>query len=443
MTGNGNGRRALGAYFRGRKLPPEMFGPPRRRHLHKNVLLAIAGHADPDGTNAYPSQETLAAEAATSARNIRRAVTWLQEQEMVKILWKGTATSRQGRTNTYEIPLDSLVARAEALRADQTPGQDTHVLDNGDQDMASANTRTGEQEHRDWADAPLDRQPDATSERPGQDVLEPSLPSLPTKETERKTDNITSTLENSAATGKPNAAAVADAAGSPPTPSRSASTGKPIDALDLMAGVAEVGRLNGVGIPTTPKHRMEALTVANRYGLQVMLAGLDNWLSADTTLQELAIGSRDQNGNYPIKTWLLHEFCRSGSGLRALNQAKVYGERPWKLISFLLQREVPPSNLTAKHYAALQWIYESEHLEDFDRSFSGRTGEEKDVAKALAYAKERCAEVHEQDRQSQRKAHKDAQQPLLEIPLFDEKPWEGYAPFAERLRALEPEPIPA
>lgn len=91
-----------------RKAPPEHFGEGRGRILRKAVLLAIASCCDPDGTNAYPSQQTIADHALCSRRQAIRIIDELHYAGLLHIERTGIGKGR-GRTNRYQINFDRLL----------------------------------------------------------------------------------------------------------------------------------------------------------------------------------------------------------------------------------------------------------------------------------------------------------------------------------------------
>src|SRR3979490_3100437 len=58
-------------------IPSERFGTDRGRLLRKLVLIAIAKSSDRDGTNAWPSMETIARRCLVSIEAVRKAINWL------------------------------------------------------------------------------------------------------------------------------------------------------------------------------------------------------------------------------------------------------------------------------------------------------------------------------------------------------------------------------
>jgi hypothetical protein len=69
----------LKAVLDGRHLPIELFGCGRASYTRKLVYNYIATWADPDGTGAYPSLETIARDCGLTVRGLRNAISWLEE----------------------------------------------------------------------------------------------------------------------------------------------------------------------------------------------------------------------------------------------------------------------------------------------------------------------------------------------------------------------------
>jgi hypothetical protein len=86
------------------------------------VLLVIADHASDDGTEAWPSQATIAAKASISIRTVQRAVNSLVENGY---LWMqkgagGSATCREDRRpHKYTINIKRLRGDTESIREDR------------------------------------------------------------------------------------------------------------------------------------------------------------------------------------------------------------------------------------------------------------------------------------------------------------------------------------
>lgn len=224
-------------------------------------------------------------------------------------------------------------------------------------------------------------------------------------------------------------AAVSACADAPPP--KTACTAEEITKSDLMAKLHEVAKQSGEGLPANESHKEQALKTAKRYGVEAMQAALGYWLIDDTTAAEMTIGT-DKDGHRLMKTWVLHEFLNSGSGVAALQRAAAYGQHPWHVVQLLLENEVPPARMTAAHYEALEWLNANKLLLDFSLASSAEN-----FIEQIASAAGLCRKLNEQmiEGYKQRLAKGlDRGKPAK----FDEVLWVGYAPFVERLKAAEP-----
>lgn len=74
----------------------------------KLVLIGIANHASPDGTNAWPSLDTLARYAGVSRRNAKKAVVWLAHEGLIVVETNAGGThdtEDRYRPNRYRLTL--------------------------------------------------------------------------------------------------------------------------------------------------------------------------------------------------------------------------------------------------------------------------------------------------------------------------------------------------
>lgn len=79
--------------------------------VEKMVLLVIADHANDEGTQAYPSQATIAAKASISVRTVQRAVNTLCAQGYIRMFKHagGSAECREDRRpHLYQININAL-----------------------------------------------------------------------------------------------------------------------------------------------------------------------------------------------------------------------------------------------------------------------------------------------------------------------------------------------
>ncbi len=84
-----------------RALPIELFGT-HGRITRKLVLLTLATHADQDGTNAWPSLATLAAECGLTRRGIGKVIAWLRDHHFLTVAYKSKPVPG-GAVNVYTI----------------------------------------------------------------------------------------------------------------------------------------------------------------------------------------------------------------------------------------------------------------------------------------------------------------------------------------------------
>lgn len=79
--------------------------------VEKMVLLIIADHANDEGTQAYPSQATMAAKASISIRTVQRSVNTLVNRGFIRV-FKGAGGSADcrddRRPHLYQINIDKL-----------------------------------------------------------------------------------------------------------------------------------------------------------------------------------------------------------------------------------------------------------------------------------------------------------------------------------------------
>lgn len=70
-------------------------GAAHVKGANRAILYALATYADRNGTNAFPSQATLADAAGVCARTVRRALRWLEDSGIIRRM--GGRKSRRGR----------------------------------------------------------------------------------------------------------------------------------------------------------------------------------------------------------------------------------------------------------------------------------------------------------------------------------------------------------
>jgi hypothetical protein len=71
-----------------RALPASLFGKGSNRFIRKLILSNIALSADPDGSNSYQSEETLAAQSCCSSRHVRTVIKGLCELGLLEVKYK-------------------------------------------------------------------------------------------------------------------------------------------------------------------------------------------------------------------------------------------------------------------------------------------------------------------------------------------------------------------
>jgi hypothetical protein len=128
------------------------------------VLLAIADNADDDGTNAWPSKQTLARKCRMSERNVHRITGRLAAAGQLLI---DARKAPNGRGNRYSIPLErvsGLPARGHGMSphgdAERTPVSPGEVTSNAGVTIHRTVHRedeSGSEEHR--GPAPFDPPP--------------------------------------------------------------------------------------------------------------------------------------------------------------------------------------------------------------------------------------------------------------------------------------------
>ena len=82
-------------------------GPAYAADSRRLVLLALANHAQPDGTGSYPSVATIAAYTGRSESTVQRCITWLGKNGWVGVKLKAGRGEYRG-ANAYTIRLDAL-----------------------------------------------------------------------------------------------------------------------------------------------------------------------------------------------------------------------------------------------------------------------------------------------------------------------------------------------
>jgi hypothetical protein len=109
------------------EIPASEFGHGRARILRKFVLVAIAKHANADGSNAMPSTATLARICLVTDRAIRQTVEWLKEHGLLYIEYKAGRHGCNRYTIRFpdakpETPGTSIPGHAPGTDVPGTPG---------------------------------------------------------------------------------------------------------------------------------------------------------------------------------------------------------------------------------------------------------------------------------------------------------------------------------
>lgn len=139
------------------------------------------------------------------------------------------------------------------------------------------------------------------------------------------------------------------------------------DLAGFMTGVQRVFDKAGCSrdLRTNQDHRQRAFALAQRYGIEVFLGGLEVWLADESTKERLTIGTRKtpyRGTEEPvIKTWLLKEFLDCGAGLAAIKKVAPYqGRVRGAALISLVQEEISPEHLTPACYDVFAWMEKSD-----------------------------------------------------------------------------------
>ncbi len=87
------------------RIPNERFGTGDAKRLRKSVLVAIAMSADPDGSNSYPGEKTIAHRCLVTEKAVRNVIRWWEAQGFLRVECKASPRG----TNRYTIDLDGLL----------------------------------------------------------------------------------------------------------------------------------------------------------------------------------------------------------------------------------------------------------------------------------------------------------------------------------------------
>jgi hypothetical protein len=327
-------------------IPPERFGQGKARILRKMVLLAIAASANPDGTNAWPSRETIAQRCLVTVRGAAKVIDWLVRNKLLKVESKAAPTSKYGRTNRYTIlfpktrKMERKASRHREIEVhseQKTPG------------TTEASTRNNSQEHEEQMNmAPGNG---SSHNRPS---LPPSVdrPSTPT------------TTE---------AAAVADAI--PRKACEKTNQNQGMTSESLMVEVQRIFDDHGAfRLKTTKAHRKRAFEMAQEHGRNVFLGALHCWLhEEDQETFEVPTGE----GYVEPKTWLLYEFMETGA-LHYIEKVKPYAHMDCgEVLRFLLHVQDwtgQPVDITSEQIGILKGLMKDSSNKQFTIGFNTAKG---------------------------------------------------------------------
>jgi hypothetical protein len=128
------------AFVAVRAIPIEAFGAHHGRQTRKFVLSTLASHADNNGTNAWPSQSTLASEVGLTDRGLRKVIVWLEQHKFLSINYK----SHRVRRSKDQPWTDMVNEYTIHTRNGSTPGTEASPVAPGTE---ASSTRNGSVEH--------------------------------------------------------------------------------------------------------------------------------------------------------------------------------------------------------------------------------------------------------------------------------------------------------
>ena len=114
-------------------IPNRRFGKGKARILRKLVLVAIAKNAKADGSNSWPSLETVASRCLVTTRAVRNTINWLVKHRLLKVAFKAAPTSKFGRTNRYTILFPKPKKKASKHPEQSFPGAQESTRNNGEE----------------------------------------------------------------------------------------------------------------------------------------------------------------------------------------------------------------------------------------------------------------------------------------------------------------------
>ncbi len=395
------------------RIPPERFGKGKARILRKMILLAIAASANPDGTGAWPSRETIAQRCLVTVRAVDKVIAWLVEHKLLKVQSKGAPTSKYGRTNLYSIRFPKV--RTRERKASKHREGEVHSGKKAP-GTTEASTRNNSQEHEEQMNmAPGNRRSHNRPRRPP--IMD--RPYTPTT------------------TG---AAAVTDA-----TPRKAFKKANQNQGMTTETLMVEIKRIfddhRWFRLNATKAHRKRAFEMAQEHGQDVFLGALYCWLHEEPEETFLVPG-----GDYvEHKTWLLLEFMESGAMLY-VEKVRPYAHMDrGEVLRFLLHVQDltgKPIGITSQQAAMLQGLMKESSFKTFVRAFAMAKGN----ADFLNHAGEYVQKVKNEDflalvaedlgiespqrlsdeaRAAFLKLARDVDTETVHVALLDGRPWKG------------------
>lgn len=322
------------------KIPPERFGKGKARILRKIVLMAIAASANPDGTGAWPSRETIAQSCLVTVRGVAKVIDWLVRHKLLKVESKAAPTSKYGRTNRYTILFPK--TRKRERKAPRHREIEVHS-EQKSPGTTEASTRNNSQEHEEQMNmAPGN----------GSSHNRPSLPRF---------------IDRPATPTTASAVAVAGASPLNAYEKTNQSQGMTSESL-----IVEVQRIfddhRTFRLKTIKAHRKRAFEMAQEHGKDVFLGALRCWLYEEPEETFLVPG-----GDYgECKTWLLFEFMES-SARSYIEKVKPYAHMDrGEILRFLLHVQDwtgKPVDITSEQIGILNGLMKDSSFDEFILGF--------------------------------------------------------------------------
>jgi hypothetical protein len=102
-----------------RSVPFELFGHGRSAYIRKLVFMYLATWANPDGTDAYPSLQTIATHCGLTVRGLSNVLAWLAKYGLITVEYKASYLG----TNRYTVALTDDALSAARLKMEADEGQ--------------------------------------------------------------------------------------------------------------------------------------------------------------------------------------------------------------------------------------------------------------------------------------------------------------------------------